>query len=90
MTLCSAPLPAARAASGGVDTGPSSAGWPLVLERLVGTDADFLVRFTPDGRVLGVSENVVSVLGWDLARTAAEGVRALPRELRPARGARAG
>ena len=87
MTLCPVPRPAAPAAGVEADAAPRdgrTAPWPASLERLVGTDADFLVRFTADGQVLGASETVATVLGWDLARTAARGVGALPRALRVA------
>ena len=41
------------------------------------TDADYVLHLSPDGRLLAASGNVASVLGWDLARCAAEGLDAV-------------
>ncbi|GAC1322658.1 MAG: EAL domain-containing protein [Mycobacteriales bacterium] len=44
------------------------------MARLVATDADFVLKVTPDGRLLAASDSVADVLGWDLQRCAVEGV----------------
>jgi len=44
------------------------------MPELAGTDADFLLRRTPAGRVLAASRTVWDVLGWSPAACAAEGL----------------
>jgi diguanylate cyclase (GGDEF)-like protein/PAS domain S-box-containing protein len=41
---------------------------------LVHTDADFVLRLTASGRLLAASDNVRTVLGWDVERGAREGL----------------
>ncbi len=41
---------------------------------LAGTDADFNLLLSPTGHLLAASRTVAEVLGWDLARCAAEGL----------------
>jgi diguanylate cyclase (GGDEF)-like protein/PAS domain S-box-containing protein len=44
------------------------------VERLVHTDADYVLLLTPEGRLLAASANLETHLGWDLARAASEGI----------------
>ncbi len=44
------------------------------LPTLAATDADFVLRVRPDGRLLAASDTVADILGWDLQRCAAEGI----------------
>jgi diguanylate cyclase (GGDEF)-like protein/PAS domain S-box-containing protein len=45
-----------------------------VVSALVHTDADFVLRLTASGRLLAASDNVRTVLGWDVDRGATEGI----------------
>jgi len=40
----------------------------------VATDGDFVLRVSSAGRLLGASDSVADVLGWDVERCAAEGL----------------
>ncbi len=44
------------------------------LLHLVATDGDFVLRVSAAGRLLGASDSVADVLGWDVERCAAEGL----------------
>ena len=44
------------------------------LPTLAATDADFVLRVRPDGRLLAASDTVADILGWDLQRCADEGI----------------
>ena len=44
------------------------------LLHLVATDGDFVLRVSSAGRLLGASDSVADVLGWDVERCAAEGL----------------
>ena len=46
----------------------------VTVPSLAGTDADFVLRVSPDGLLLGASDTVADVLGWDLHRCATEGL----------------
>jgi diguanylate cyclase (GGDEF)-like protein/PAS domain S-box-containing protein len=61
----------ARAAG---EPGPGAVPPRAAVPALVHTDADFVLRLTPTGRLLAASENVASVLGWDVERGASEGL----------------
>ena len=50
---------------------PQHGAW---LPTLAATDADFVLRVRPDGRLLAASDTVADVLGWDLQRCADEGI----------------
>jgi diguanylate cyclase (GGDEF)-like protein/PAS domain S-box-containing protein len=52
------------------------AGLPSGVVRLVHTDADYVLRVSTDGTLLAASENVDTVLGWDLELAATQGVLA--------------
>ncbi len=47
---------------------------PASLLHLVATDGDFVLRVSSAGRLLGASDSVADVLGWDVERCAAEGL----------------
>jgi len=44
------------------------------LLHLVATDGDFVLRVSSAGRLLGASDSVADVLGWDVERCAADGL----------------
>ncbi len=44
------------------------------VPRLTATDADFVLRLTPGGRLLAASDTVADVLGWDLQACAHHGL----------------
>ena len=44
------------------------------VPRLNATDADFVLKVSPGGRLLAASDTVADVLGWDLERCAADGI----------------
>jgi len=50
---------------------PQHGAW---LPTLAATDADFVLRVRPDGRLLAASDTVADILGWDLQRCADEGI----------------
>jgi diguanylate cyclase (GGDEF)-like protein/PAS domain S-box-containing protein len=69
------------AGAGGAEQLPGSpvagAATGAPVARLVHTDADYVLRLSPDGTLLAASENVATVLGWDLERAASEGILAV-------------
>ena len=44
------------------------------VPRLLASDGDVVLSFSPDGQLLGASDSAVTLLGWDLERCAAEGL----------------